>query len=92
MKLLSLKEVCQMVGCTDPKGRYVRNLRAQGKIQGAKFGTHLMFTEESVNRFIENEFRKQNPQKKADHLRPTGDMKFPQTLSPLYQKKEKANG
>ena len=64
MKLLTLQEVCSMLGCTDPKGRYVRNLRAQGQIEGAKFGTHLMFTEKSVNEFIEREFRKQNQKKR----------------------------
>lgn len=63
-KLLTLAEVCQILGCSDPKGRYVRNLRSKGILEGAKFGTHLMFTEDSVKRFIESEFRRQNAQKR----------------------------
>lgn len=60
-KLLTLKEVCLAVGCTDPKGRYVRNLWTQGLIVGAKFGRNLMFTERSVDEFIRNKLEVQNP-------------------------------
>lgn len=59
-KLLTLKEVCELLGCTDPKGRYVRNLWKSGWIVGAKFGTHLMFTEKSVDEFIQHQLQKQN--------------------------------
>ena len=59
-KLLTLKQVCEIVGCNDPKGRYVRNLRDKGILEAAKFGRHLMFTESSVRRFVEGEFKKQN--------------------------------
>lgn len=59
-KLLTLKEVCDILGCTDPKGRYVRDLRKKGLIVGAKFGTKLLFTESSVNEFIEHQFAIQN--------------------------------
>ena len=59
-KLLTLKQVCEIVGCDDPKGRYVRNLRDKGILVGAKFGRHLMFTESSVREFVEGEFRRQN--------------------------------
>lgn len=59
-KLLTLKEVCEIFGCTDPKGRYVRDLRSAGKIEGARFGRKLMFTASSVESFIETELKRQN--------------------------------
>ena len=59
-KLLTLKEVCEIFGCTDPKGRYVRDLRTAGKIEGARFGRKLMFTASSVEAFIKSELKKQN--------------------------------
>lgn len=62
-RLLTLKEVCEILGCTDPKGRMVRNLRSEGKLEGAKIGRNLMFTEESVKRFIDDAFKMQNPKK-----------------------------
>ena len=59
-KLLSLQEVCTILGCKDPKGRYVRNLRDRGLLKAAKFGRNLMFTEKSVEEFIANQFAEQN--------------------------------
>lgn len=59
-KLLTLKEVCQILGCTDPKGRMVRELRKNGQIEGAKFGRQLLFKEESVNAYIARTFEFQN--------------------------------
>lgn len=58
-RLLTLKEVCQMLGSTDPKGRMVRNLRSQGKLDAAKFGRQLMFKESSVKEYIEKQFENQ---------------------------------
>jgi len=55
-KLLNLKEVCQILGCEDPKGRYVRELWKHGHIEGAKFGNKLMFKERSVQEFIDHQF------------------------------------
>jgi len=59
-KLLTLKEVSEIFGCDDPKGRYVRELRKRGLIDGAKFGNKLLFKESSVRSFIENQFEIQN--------------------------------
>lgn len=59
-RLLTLKEVCEILGCDDPKGRYVRDLRRQGKIEGAKFGNKLLFKESSINEFIRETFELQN--------------------------------
>lgn len=59
-KLLTLQQVCEALGCDDPKGRMVRNLRKDGKLVGVKIGRNLMFTERSVSQFIDNEIRKQN--------------------------------
>lgn len=59
-KLLTLKEVCEILGCKDPKGRYVRELRSKGILEGAKFGRNLLFKQSSVERFIEEQFSKQN--------------------------------
>jgi len=59
-KLLTLQEVCEILGVDDPKGRYVRDLRKKGILIGAKFGRHLMFKESSLNDFIENQFEIQN--------------------------------
>ena len=67
MQLLTLQEVCQMLGCKDPKGRYVRNLRSKGILKGAKFGRNLMFDKASVDEFIRSEFEKQNPKIKKRH-------------------------
>lgn len=59
-KLLTLKEVCEILGCKDPKGRYVRELRSKGILEGARFGRNLMFKESSVERFIDEQFARQN--------------------------------
>ena len=59
-RLLTLKEVCQMLGSTDPKGRMVRNLQPEGKLEAAKFGRSLMFKESSVKEYIEEQFERQN--------------------------------
>lgn len=59
-KLLTLKEVCDIFGCEDPKGRYVRELRKKGAIEGAKFGNKLLFKESSVRNFIDSQFERQN--------------------------------
>ena len=59
-RLLTLKEVSQIFGCDDPKGRYVRELRKKGLIEGAKFGNKLLFREDSVRAFIDGQFEKQN--------------------------------
>ena len=59
-RLLTLKEVCDIFGCDDPKGRYVRELRKKGIIEGAKFGNKLLFKESSIKSFIENQFELQN--------------------------------
>lgn len=64
MELLTLKEVSQMLGSRDPKGRYVRNLRRRGILRAVKLGRNLMFDKRSVEEFIENQFRVQNPQKR----------------------------
>ena len=60
-KPLTLQEVCDLLGCTDPDGRMVRNLWKSGKSVGAKFGRRLMFEPESVKRYITDQFRRQNP-------------------------------
>lgn len=59
-KLLTLSEVCQLIGSRDPKGRQVRELRKKGLIKGAKFGRQLMFTESSVRDYISRTFAYQN--------------------------------
>lgn len=71
--LLSLEEVCKLLGCNDPKGRMVRNLRSKGKLTGAKFGRRLMFTESSVRHYIEQTFREQNPKIKGRPTNRPGD-------------------
>lgn len=58
-KLLTLQEVCSILGCNDPKGRYVRNLRDDGLLEGARIGRRLMFKQSSVEKFIEDQFAKQ---------------------------------
>lgn len=55
--------MCEILGCTDPKGRYVRELRKKGLLEAAKFGNRLMFTERSVERFIQDQFDRQNAKK-----------------------------
>ena len=59
-RLLTLKEVCEIFGCDDPKGRYVRELRKKGVIEGAKFGNKLLFKESSVRDYIDRQFETQN--------------------------------
>jgi len=59
-KLLTLKEVCDIFGITDPKGRFVRDLRTKGLLQGAKIGKKLYFKESDVIEFIDEQFDKQN--------------------------------
>ena len=59
-KLMTLKEVCEVLGSKDPKGRMVRNLRNKGVLDGVKIGRNLMFKESSVNAYIEDQFKKQN--------------------------------
>ena len=59
-KLLSLKEVSELLGSKDPKGRMVRDLRTQGKLEAVKIGRNLMFTERSVSNYIDEQIRMQN--------------------------------
>ena len=59
-KLLTLREVCELMGSTDPKGRMVRELWKRGSLDGAKIGRNLMFKESSVNAYIEKQFALQN--------------------------------
>ena len=60
-KLLTLKEVCTILRHTeDPKGRFVRELRKKGLIEGAKIGNRLLFKESSVQRYIDSQFDMQN--------------------------------
>ena len=60
-KLLSLKEVSEILGHSkDPKYRFVRELRKKGLLDGAKIGNKLMFKESDVERYINNQFEKQN--------------------------------
>lgn len=61
-KLLTLQQVCEILGSTDPKGRCVRELRKKGIIEGAKFGRRLLFTESSVENYINSQLAKQNKQ------------------------------
>ena len=58
-KLLTTKEVSKLLGSNDPKGRYVRELWKNGYIEGAKIGRTLMFKAESVQEFIDYQFRLQ---------------------------------
>lgn len=60
-KLLTLKEVSELLGSKDPKGRMVRELRKKGFLTGAKIGKHLMFREQEVKAFIDKQFAIQNP-------------------------------
>lgn len=59
-KLLTLQEVCSILGSDDPKGRMVRNLRDKGVLECAKFGRRLMFKESSVRAYVEAQFNRQN--------------------------------
>ncbi len=60
-KLLTLKEVSEILGCTkDPKCRFVRDLRKKGELPGAIIGNKLMFRESDVEEYIEWQFKKQN--------------------------------
>jgi len=58
-KLLTLKEVCELLGSEDPKGRKVRELWKRGELEGAKFGRKLMFKQSSVEDYIDAQFRLQ---------------------------------
>lgn len=58
-KLLTLKEVSELLGSEDPKGRKVRNLWKAGYLDGAKFGKRIMFREQSVKEYVEHQFRLQ---------------------------------
>lgn len=64
-KLLTLRQVSEMFGCNDPKGRMVRNLRAKGILPGIKIGTRLLFKESDVQEYIDNLYEEQN--KKCAH-------------------------
>ena len=90
-KLLTLEEVCSILGCNDPKGRYVRNLRDQGLLRAAKFGRRLMFTESSVESFIENQFALQNKKRRPDQRRLGDEVKTTQLLN-NYITERKNNG
>lgn len=60
-KLLSTKEVSEILGYTkDPKFRFVRDLWKAGKIEGAKIGKRLMFRQESIEKYVNEQFEKQN--------------------------------
>lgn len=59
-KLLTLQEVSQLLGSDDPKGRMVRNLRTEGKLEAVKIGRRLLFTERSVENYIRSQLAKQN--------------------------------
>ena len=73
-----------MLGCHDPKGRYVRNLRSKGILKGAKFGRNLMFDKASVDEFIRSEFEKQNKKNKASLRTPRRRSSIPlKLLTPL---------
>ena len=92
-KLLTLKEVCNILGCNDPKGRYVRNLRDKGVLECAKFGRHLMFTESSVERFIKEQFDKQNPKTKKRRMNASGDeVPTQKNFISIIAEKERLNG
>lgn len=60
-RLLTLKEVSTILGHTsDPKGRFVRELRNKGLIEGAKIGNKLLFKESSIQNYIDTQFAMQN--------------------------------
>ena len=59
-KLLTLQEVSQILGSTDPKGRQARELWKKGYLNAAKIGRRLMFTETSVREYINYQIRSQN--------------------------------
>ena len=60
-RLLTLKEVSTILcHADDPKGRFVRELRKKGLIEGAKIGNKLLFKESSVQRYIDEQFDMQN--------------------------------
>ena len=80
MELLTLKEVSQMLGSKDPKGRYVRNLRSKGILRCAKIGRNLMFDKRSVDQFIENQFAIQNKKMRASHRTPSETSSIPLEL------------
>lgn len=85
-KLLTLKEVCDLIGSRDPKGRQVRELRKKGIIEGAKFGRQLMFKESSVRDYIEKTFKQQNMYEKRDPKAPKR-REVHLTSSQLYHRK-----
>lgn len=60
-KLLTLKEVSEMLGYTkDPKYRFVRNLRTKGILPGVKIGQRILFKESDVENYVEYQFEIQN--------------------------------
>lgn len=61
IKLLTLKEVSELLGSKDPKGRMVRELRRKGILPGAKIAGRLLFREQDVIDYIEKQFAIQNP-------------------------------
>ena len=58
-KLLTTHDVSAMLGYKDPKARTVRNLWKAGVLEGAKIGRQILFTEESVESYIRDQFEKQ---------------------------------
>ena len=60
-RLLTLKEVSAILGRPDDKdGRFVRDLRRNGILEGAKIGKRLLFRESAVQSYIDEQFRLQN--------------------------------
>lgn len=59
-RLLTCKEVSQLLGYQDPKFRFVKELRKKGLLEGAKIGGRLMFKESDVEDYIEHQFSIQN--------------------------------
>lgn len=65
-KLLTLKEVSEMLGTTDPKCRFVRKLRSSGVLPGVKIGKKVLFKESDVENYVEYLFEIQNKRVFAD--------------------------
>ena len=59
-RLLTCKEVSQILGYQDSKYRFVKTLRKNGILAGAKIGGRLMFKESDVEKYIEHQFKIQN--------------------------------
>lgn len=72
-RFLTLPEVCRLLGSEDPKGRMVRRLRDRGELEAVKFGRRLMFKQSSVEKYIERQFKLQNPKRKGSHNSFQGD-------------------